>query len=385
MDDYNNPKVGKTYISPSLSDFTDADKKIRIASKAVETTESYEFAKIKDELVLRVTASGKYHIVAKFIEDSRGVFLLSVNKYTIDTEVPHSGGFTFIGKEIGLLINFIKDIQEKALNSSSSLSYYDEEPVNASLTDSQAKILVKENEDLLNKLLKSEVTSKDIVAVGYRKKQVQTYEKLLNSIEYFNKIKERYKTTNEGLWQKYYEKNPWIFGFGLSYIFLSGLDEKKLEQVVNGYSINNTGKRVDALMKTKGIISNLCFVEIKTHITKLLDNKVYRSGCWAPSKELSGAVSQIQGTVALATENIMGELDLVDEEGNPTGERIFNYQPKSFLVIGSLQEFKTENGVNKDKLRSFELYRKNMISPEIITFDELYERAKFIVHDNENQ
>ena len=59
-------------------------------------------------------------------------------------------------------------------------------------------------------------------------------------------------------------------------------------------------------------------------------------------------------------------------------------QPESFLVIGSLNEFLTDTGVNEDKLRSFELFRKNIISPEIITFDELYERARFIVEYNEN-
>ena len=49
-----------------------------------------------------------------------------------------------------------------------------------------------------------------------------------------------------------------------------------------------------------------------------------------------------------------------------------------------MDEFVSDNGVNKDKLRSFELLRKNTSNPEIITFDELYERAKFIVHHNQN-
>jgi hypothetical protein len=135
-------------------------------------------------------------------------------------------------------------------------------------------------------------------------------------------------------------------------------------------------------MKTKGVISNLCFVEIKIHNTNLLNSKAYRSGCWASSKELSGAVSQVQGTVALALENLSNKINLNDKEGNPTNEEIFNYQPKSYIIIGNLKEFHTDYGVNKDKLRSFELFRKNIISPKIITFDELYERAKFIVQDN---
>lgn len=65
--------------------------------------------------------------------------------------------------------------------------------------------------------------------------------------------------------------------------------------------------------------------------------------------------------------------------GNPTGEQLFAYQPRSFLVIGSLEEFRTREGINIDKYRSFELFRRNIARPEIVTFDELYERAKFIV------
>jgi hypothetical protein len=36
------------------------------------------------------------------------------------------------------------------------------------------------------------------------------------------------------------------------------------------------------------------------------------------------------------------------------------------------------------RICSFELYRRNISPPEIITFDELYERAKFIVEHVED-
>ena len=49
-------------------------------------------------------------------------------------------------------------------------------------------------------------------------------------------------------------------------------------------------------------------------------------------------------------------------------------------MVGSLGEFVCQHGVNREQYRSFELFRRNTASPEILTFDELYERAKFIVH-----
>ena len=78
-------------------------------------------------------------------------------------------------------------------------------------------------------------------------------------------------------------------------------------------------------------------------------------------------------------DTIRGSLKLDDDKGYPTGEEAFNYAPKSYLVIGNLTEFKGEHGVNREKLKSFELFRRNLHSPEIITFDELYERAICIV------
>ncbi len=384
MDDYQNPKAGKTYISPRLKAFGDSDRTVRIASKVIDSPDSYAFAKTKDEIVLRHKENAKSYIAAKFLEDTRGIFVLNIQGYTVATDKPHNASFSFVGEEIGKLLEFIRNIQSINLDSPSRINITDEELSRLVLSNSQAKSILQENQELFTEVLRSEITTEDIVAVGYRKKQLDVYEKLLNDSIFFNDLKEKKRTTNEGLWQKYFEKNPWVFGYGLGYIFLSGLDNKKLEQVVQGHSVNTNGKRVDALMKTKGIISNLCFVEIKTHATELLDSKPYRSGCWAPSKELAGAISQVQGTVASAVENLSSKISLDDKSGNPTGEEIYNYQPKSYLVIGSMAEFSTENGVNRDKLRSFELLRKNISNPEIITFDELYERARFIVLHNQS-
>ena len=383
-DDYQNPLPGKTYISPSLQAFGDKERRVRIASKILPSEDGYEYAKERDEVVLRKKPDAKTYITAKFLEDTRQTFVLTVQKFVSETGQPYGTGFSFVGEEIGRFCEFLANIQSVDFKTRAKVNITDEELRKIALTTHQAKTFVTENQDLFAEVLKSEVTTEDLIAVGYRKKQLSVYENLLSDQNYFDILKNKKNCSNEGLWQKYFEKNPWVFGYGLGYIFLSGLDDKKLEQVVQGHSIDSHGKRVDALMKTKGIISNLCFIEIKTHATELLESKPYRSGCWAPSKELAGAIAQVQGTVASAVENLSSKINPSDKEGNPTGEEIFNYQPKSYLVIGSMNEFVSDNGVNKDKLRSFELLRKNTSNPEIITFDELYERAKFIVHHNQS-
>jgi len=183
------------------------------------------------------------------------------------------------------------------------------------------------------------------------------------------------------VWQAFFERNPWIFGYGLFYVFTSNLEERKLEQMVAGSSIEGAGKRVDALLKTRGRISSLCFAEIKTHATDLLEkkSKPYRPEVWAPSTHLTGAIAQIQKTVYLAEGQIGRRLSPRDRDGNPTGESAFLIRPRSVVVIGNLSEFTTDQGVNEPKYASFELFRRQLVSPEIITFDELLERARFIV------
>lgn len=145
MDDYQNPKDGKTYISPRLKSFGNSDKKVRIASKLIESSDSYTFAKIKDEIVLRHKGDAKSYIKAKFIEDIRKIFVLSIQKYTVGTDNPHSASFSFVGEEISKLLEFIQNIQSINLEHPSSFDIKDEDFKKIVLSNSQAKSMLHEN------------------------------------------------------------------------------------------------------------------------------------------------------------------------------------------------------------------------------------------------
>lgn len=378
----NNMRSDKTYMSKSLEAFHDKDVKVRIANKVFDKGAVPVFAKVKGEVVLRESASGKRVVKATFIEDSRQVAVLNVQAYTAETGSPHKAGFALIGDEIGKFVEFAKNIQQYVFHHDHPVNITDEDLQKFIISEKQAAALLIDNPEVLAKVLRTKITKEDIVAIGYRREQLDAYARLLNDPSYFSKAREAKKCGNEALWQKFFEKNTWFFGYGLGYLFLSTLDDKKLENVVQGHSVASHGKRVDALMKTRGLIASLCFVEIKTHATKLLADKPYRAGCWAPSEELVGAVAQVQGTVHGAVEQIGARFVGKDSNGAPNGEEAFNFQPRSFLVIGSLSEFTGPHGVNAEQYRSFELYRRNTAWPEIITFDELYERASYIVNHN---
>lgn len=177
-----------------------------------------------------------------------------------------------------------------------------------------------------------------------------------------------------------FEANPWILGVGLTGHFMTSWDDNKLEQVVSGFSVAGPGKRVDVLMRTAGSIQYMTFAEIKHHETALLSATQYRPGCWSPSAELAGGLVQVQQTVHRASVAVEERLDDVAEDGSRTGEATYLLRPRSFLVAGTLDQLRgSQGGVHEDKNRSFEIFRRNLNEPEVLTFDEVLARAEWQV------
>ncbi|SCY16303.1 protein of unknown function [Flavobacterium anhuiense] len=382
----------KTYVSkriesksPQIVDGKIIDKiiPIRYASKVLDCENTFEFIKEKGEVKLRVTSEGRQEITAKFLEDSRGIFILQIQKFTTSTGIPHKTYFSFRGSEIKTLIDFIKSIKDLQIEDKNGFKITDNELKKLILTKEQAFSIYKDNQVIFKEILRENISQEDILNLVFKKEQLVYFDNLLNNESFFEEEKVRLNITkDEALWQNFFELNTWIFGFGLQYVINIPLEAKKLEQVVQGYDAINRGKRADAMMKSKGIINSLCFAEIKTHKTKLL-NSAYRPSVFPPSNELSGGVAQVQKTIQSSVENLINKINPTDNDGNPTGEEIFLYRPKSFLLVGTLNEFLSEHGINKEKYSSFELYRRSIKDIEIITFDELLERAKFIVNSHE--
>lgn len=217
-----------------------------------------------------------------------------------------------------------------------------------------------------------------------RRAQLDVFERLLNDEEYFAHEQED-KHGPEAVWQAFFEDNPWIFGYGLKLVACQPLDDGKLERITAGANIfTGAGRRSDAVMRTRGYVSSLMFCEIKTHKTLLLESRPYREpDIFQVSREVTGAVSQVQKTVDKALMVVSREFHRhYEADGTPTGVQFSTSRPRQAILVGRLDQFDTDYGVNSAKLSSFELYRNLIHDIEIITFDELYARARFIVSDN---
>lgn len=134
-------------------------------------------------------------------------------------------------------------------------------------------------------------------------------------------------------------------------------------------------------MQTNADARFTVLVEIKTPATKLLSYdkgeprkvKNPRNDVWLLSSDLLGSISQIQvNTRTWSVDSQRAENVRSLEENN-----IFTVEPKSILIIGNTNELKG----NESIICCFESYQRNIRNPELLTFDELFERAKFIVNN----
>jgi len=372
-----NRRTDKAIMSKQIIN-SHSGAKLRIISRVMDAEPALHFGTVKDEIVLRSTHGGRQKIKATFFEDDRRIQTLVIQKHNSKSGPVEKSSFTFRTHEIATLVRFLAGIKLIDVTDPGTRHVSDDELVEMILDREQLHRVLSGNNDLLIQIAENADLQKDFVALGYRRKQLQWFETLLTNDNVFEEERERCHGSREAVWQEFFEQNTWIFGYGLAYQFLSTLDGKPLQQTLRGSSMLAPGRQPDGIMKTQGLLNAVCFVEIKHHKSPLLAKTEYRN-TFRPDAELSGAVAQIQATVQDAVEEWERSIRPENEVGFPTGELIFNFAPKSFLVVGNLSEFVADGGVNQSKYRAFELYRKNLSRPEVVTFDELFERARYIV------
>ena len=181
---------------------------------------------------------------------------------------------------------------------------------------------------------------------------------------------------SEKEWQLFFEENTWIFGYGLTFKWIKPIG-KKFEETTTGASVSTKGKRPDAFAKVSAEIATTVFVDIKKPNTHLL-SKEYRPDVYIPSEEVVGGIAQIQTTINKWVANNDPRKILKDTKGYEKGS-LYSFRPKGILIVGNLSQFKSNGRENEAMIGSFELLRRNTHNPEVITFDELYNRAKNII------
>lgn len=293
---------------------------------------------------------------------------------------------TLNGADLGDILAFAKFISEVDLKGiserriklgSESFDGLDDE------TKKKLKTLLSTadgQEIILALLNEGAITSLDIVNVGYRKRQLQIFQRLLKEPTYWQQYGSEAKASGgnldtskeEKVWQHFFKQNPWIFGYGLDYQYLEILQN---ESVVRGSDVS--GKGEENLDTLAGTTNYTVLIELKKPSTSLFEKIPNRSNSWMLSSDLFAAVSQILEYKASHVIEWQDETKRFDQDGSRIDQKALD--PKTVLVIGRDSMF---SGTEKEadiKKKTFELYCRDSRNIKILTFDELFRRANYIV------
>ena len=162
--------------------------------------------------------------------DDRSVRSLTLQRFTLESGKPHEQAhFSLRGEEIGQLLELALLVKTSPLETDEKTRLTESDLQRMTLSKGAIRSLLKSDLRLIEEVVQQEVTERDIVAVAYRRKQLARFERLLKDDGYFLAERQRLQCRgDEAVWQQFFEKNPWIFGYGLSFVYLSGLDGQEV-------------------------------------------------------------------------------------------------------------------------------------------------------------
>jgi hypothetical protein len=376
----------RTYVSKSFplkrSNSSDDGSPARFICKVFDPETESTLELDGEGYTIRETPAGRYQIKLLVAREAGNIKELWIQRVPTATSSANVTNLLNLKQpDIGRLVELLKALDAIPIEGETTVRV-DDSLVQDLIADPNALTKVyKEDPSRFRQLIQDDVAARDVVAQASRRDAVLKFRQMLDDETFFNSlVQTEGKGSKERVWQLLFEQNPWMLGVSFSNQLLTSWDHHKLEQVVDGFDISGPGKRTDALMRTAGRVRSMVFLEFKTHRTDLLGAE-YRSGCWPASTELMGGLSQIQGTVHRAVTAIGERLQSIDDGGcDVPGDFTYLIRPPSMLIVGTLTQLQSNaGGDHQDKIRSFELFRRSIVDTEIITFDELYAKAKFIV------
>jgi hypothetical protein len=215
-----------------------------------------------------------------------------------------------------------------------------------------------------------------------RKKNLRVFFFLLQDLKNSrNAYRDKYNLNpgEENVWHYFLKNNDWIIGLNTDLKFIADLlDEQK---VGNENSKGSESPIVDLF----GISEFTTLIELKhssTNIFKKSKSKG-RANTWDFTSDFIEGVSQCLGQKGELEKTFETKVFLKDDKSRLEKDGIESIDPKSVLVIGDKRREFPTNKLDNDNIlknKTLERFRRNNRNIDIITFDELFERAYHIVY-----
>lgn len=178
-----------------------------------------------------------------------------------------------------------------------------------------------------------------------------------------NTWKQNQGSSDEEFWQKTLSENSFV----LEQVFSWPVSIIKGKAYVGGKTVENTGGNIVDFLMRNDLTQNVALIELKTPCTALLGQQ-YRNGVYNLSEELSGATMQILNYQHTLSENYTS---LTGGQGN----LFSSFNPQCVVIVGNTTQL-----TDKDRRKSFELFRSQIASVHIITYDELFAKTEKLIN-----
>jgi len=380
-------RADRTYMSRSFADVSNAGAPARLVYKVFDPTEDMEVERVEDttQWVLHTSPTGRVQVKV-LVSGEPG----NVTRVTFQRVKNLASGtrldtlFTLSDEAAQTLVTLMRVAAYVPVDGEPRLRVDDALIQEVFESPESLGRLYEQDPAAFRRLISDDDAARDLVATQRRRTEVERFRRMLEDRAYFAECSAQ-AGGDEDAWQAFFEDNPWILGTGLGGQLFTSWSDAKLQQIVAGSSIGDVGKRADALMRTSGVVRWMTFAEFKTHETPLLAGR-YRSGTYPPSADLVGGVAQSHATVRLALKALGDVIRGTAADGSELPDDLtLMTRPRSFLLIGSLTQLVGDGGgLNMSKAHSFELFRRALTEPEVVTYDELLARAEWLVQTAED-
>jgi len=241
------------------------------------------------------------------------------------------------------LIGFLSTIPNIEIDGFNSYSFFKSDEEIVKLIQSKDK---EQQKNVLKSIIEN-FTTEEINNVLGRKRDLEEFRKML--IENC--------ADETGKWQPFFERCKWIFGLSLDYKFLSKM--KKELKTGAGDEEDKGQSYSDFGMGQLNEYSVL--VELKTPDAKIFMASEGDSSTWKINEKLANSLVQLLSQKTAWVSNTNNK---------------FPIDPKCLLIYGNTDQIDDK----EIKRKTFEMFRRDSRSVEIITYDELFRRAYYIVH-----
>lgn len=374
-------QAAKTYISKVFTWSAHTTERLRNVRMVIDDSDVLHLGEVEGALCLRLSGEKrKTQVTAVVTQDDKAVRRLTLQSFQSRKGDWYQGyeehSFTFRGDEFQRLLAFLDRIEFVDL---SNEDRFDIEDISTGLgrkaiIDAADRGIVEriramggDDREAFLRALQGSLSTEEVNILLGRRQSLEAFDRQIGN-----------GTWTEREWQDFFEREPWVFGYGLDYRVMRTFDR---EMTVSGGGTDNRDRPVvDFLMS---FTDYTVLVEIKRPDTPIFrtGRSTGRAGTRAFSAEFTNAVSQIleQKAEWLA---FAGSGEHFTRDGmHRLAARTRN--AKTILVIGSRGEFEAAGDLRAAQVLrdTFELFRRETRSIDILTFDELLERARFITRD----